>query len=237
MRTNRLRFVFFLCLISIINPSSADPGCRNANVLSGKLITDICWDCVFPIIIAGVPMNTGQFDVPQASSSNPLCTCSDDLGVQRPGVTMAMWQPFQLIEFERVPGCASALNGVKFPADRLFQGTHGPGKNGGPEESFMHYHVYSFPLLTMLDLFSNYGCLIDSYVDFDMLYVSELDPTWNNDELAFFTNPEASLVATRTHRPRGHSVGSVALPPPRKVTCRAGLPRHPSSCGGRYPSR
>lgn len=196
MRTNRLRFLFFLCLISIINPSSADPGCRNANVLSGKLITDICWDCVFPIIIAGVPMNTGQFDVPQASSSNPLCTCSDDLGVQRPGVTMAMWQPFQLIEFERVPGCASALNGVKFPADRLFQGTHGPGKNGGPEESFMHYHVYSFPLLTMLDLFSNYGCLIDSYVDFDMLYVSELDPTWNNDELAFFTNPEASLVAT-----------------------------------------
>ena len=122
MRTNRLRFLFFLCLISIINPSSADPGCRNANVLSGKLITDICWDCVFPIIIAGVPMNTGQFDVPQASSSNPLCTCSDDLGVQRPGVTMAMWQPFQLIEFERVPGCASALNGVKFPADRLFRG-------------------------------------------------------------------------------------------------------------------
>ena len=40
------------------------------------------------------------------------------------------------------------------------------------------------------------GAFIDSYVDFDMLYVSELDPTWNNDELAFFTNPEASLVAT-----------------------------------------
>ena len=32
-------------------------------------------------------------------------------------------------------------------------------------------------------------------VDFDILYLSELDPTWNSSELAFFTNPEAAWLA------------------------------------------
>ena len=32
-------------------------------------------------------------------------------------------------------------------------------------------------------------------MDFDLLYLSELDPTWNNGELAFFTNPEAAWLA------------------------------------------
>ncbi|HFJ2864083.1 TPA: hypothetical protein ACGTY6_005813, partial [Klebsiella pneumoniae] len=32
---------------------SADPGCQNAEVIGGKLITDICWSCIFPIKVAG----------------------------------------------------------------------------------------------------------------------------------------------------------------------------------------
>ena len=27
--------------------AAADPGCQNADVISGKLITDICWSCIF----------------------------------------------------------------------------------------------------------------------------------------------------------------------------------------------
>ncbi|NMV20790.1 conjugal transfer protein TraU, partial [Vibrio parahaemolyticus] len=51
------------------------------------------------------------------------------------------------------------------------------------------------PLLVMLDLFMDGNCNADGYMDFDLMYLSELDPTWLNDELAFFTQPEAAAVA------------------------------------------
>ncbi|GHX89029.1 IncF plasmid conjugative transfer pilus assembly protein TraU [Vibrio cholerae] len=47
----------------------------------------------------------------------------------------------------------------------------------------------------MLDLFMDGNCNADGYMDFDLMYLSELDPTWLNDELAFFTQPEAAAVA------------------------------------------
>ena len=37
----------------------------------------------------------------------------------------------------------------------------------------------------MLDLFVKQACNPDGYMDLDIMYLSELDPTWNNDELAF----------------------------------------------------
>lgn len=33
-------------------------------------------------------------------------------------------------------------------------------------------------------------------MDLDLMYFSEIDPTWNNDEIAFFTHPEAALIAS-----------------------------------------
>ncbi|WP_410029663.1 TraU family protein [Enterobacter hormaechei] len=66
---------------------SADPGCQNAEVIGGKLITDICWSCIFPIKVAGVPISGGGGSFPSEAVSNPLCMCEDNLGVPRPGVT------------------------------------------------------------------------------------------------------------------------------------------------------
>ncbi len=37
----------------------------------------------------------------------------------------------------------------------------------------------------MLDLFIKQTCNADGYMDLDIMYMSELDPTRNNDELAF----------------------------------------------------
>lgn len=175
--------------------ANADPGCQDAQVISGKLITDICWDCVFPIRVAGIPMNVGSDTPPSKAVDSPLCLCQDDLGVPHPGITTSMWQPARLVEFQRVPGCSSVLNGVRFPFDRINQGNHQKGGKQGMQGTFMHYHYYAFPLLTMLDLFTNPGCVSDGYLDLDMMYMSEVDPTWNNDELAFFANPEAAAVA------------------------------------------
>jgi conjugal transfer pilus assembly protein TraU len=185
--------VAVLVLLSL--PLRAEPGCVDSNVISGKLITDICWDCVFPIRLAGVAMSSKTSSIPTGATVTPLCLCFDDLGVPKPGVTTSMWKPARLIEFQRIPGCSSVLNGARLPFNRTFQGTHRTGGKAGEQRTFMHYHYYAFPLLTMLGMFTNPTCNHDEFLDLDLMYMSELDPTWNNDELAFFTNPEAAAIA------------------------------------------
>lgn len=173
--------------------ASAEVGCIDADVISGKLITDVCWDCVFPMRIAGMTLGGGG-SMPDHSVNSPVCACNDDLGVPRPGMTTSYWEPARLIEFQRVPGCSSVFNGVRFPFDRLQQANH-TKKGGGNNMRFLHYHFYAFPLMIMLDLFANSGCGTDGYMDLDLMFMSELDPTWNEDTLAFFTHPEASFTS------------------------------------------
>ncbi len=186
-----------LCAAFAAAPSrgDGDPGCHDAGVIGAKLISDICWRCLFPIRVAGAAMDGVGGSVPSGAVDDPLCACRDNQGVWIPGVTTAMWEPARLLEFQRVPGCSSVLGGIRFPFARTDQGHHGGDGGDGGDGSFMHYHYYAFPLLIMLDLFVKPSCHADGYVDLDLMYLSELDPTWNDDELAFFTNPEAAAVA------------------------------------------
>ncbi len=172
-----------------------DPLCVNAEVIGPKMMTDTCWSCIFPIRVAGVPISGGDGKYPDDAVKTPICACDDNLGVPHLGITTSMWEPFRLIEFQTTPGCSSVLNGARFPFDQLFRGVHGNGDNDSGDGSFMHFHYYAFPLLFMLDLFAGKECNAGGYVDLDLMYLSEVDPTWNNSELAFFTNPEAALVA------------------------------------------
>ena len=177
----------------------AEVGCINANLMSGKLITDICWNCVFPIRVAGIPISGSlhRDRVPDGAAKNPACICWDNLGVPRPGIPTAFWQPNRLIEFQRVSGCSSVLNGIRFPFNRLNQGTQNRGQDRPAiDATYRHYHYYAFPIMIMLDMFVPGHCNPGAYHDLDVMYLSEVDPTWSNDELAFFTNPEAALLGT-----------------------------------------
>lgn len=182
-------------MVTTLNAQASTPGCSNAEVLGPKLITDICWSCLFPLKVAGFSLSGGDGGAPSDAANSPACACDDNLGLPRPGIPMSLWEPARLVEFQRVPGCSSVLNGVRFPFDRTFQGTHGAGTDMKGQEQFMHYHYYAFPLLMIMDLFFPAMCNPDGYMDLDVMYMSELDPTWANDELAFFTNPEAAAVS------------------------------------------
>lgn len=188
-------FLAALLLMCLGVTHAAELGCQNANVIGPKLFSDVCWSCIFPIRVAGVDISGSQGRVPDGATNNVLCACNDNLGVPRPGIAMSMWEPARLVEFQRVPGCSSVLNGIRFPFDRLNQGHHADSDFDGGDSVFMHYHYYAFPLLIMLDLFVNQPCNPDGYMDLDLMYLSEMDPTWNSSELAFFTNPEAAAVA------------------------------------------
>lgn len=188
-----------LLLLSSLPVQGKEVGCVNANIIGRALVTDMCWDCVFPIRVSGVKISGSKASdrIPDGASNRPLCTCKDAHGVHTPGVMVSLWQPFRLVEFQRVSGCSSVLNGIRFPTNRLFQGNDGHAASlDDDHKTFRHYHYYTFPIMIMLDMYVPAHCNPGGYHDLDLMYMSELDPTWNNDELAFFTNPEASLVAS-----------------------------------------
>ena len=115
-----------LCLGGVRSAKAEEVGCIDAKIISQKLITDVCWDCVFPIKVAGVPVSGSKHKdrVPDGAATQPFCMCWDNQGVPKPGVTTQFWQPNRLVEFQRVSGCSSVFNGVRCPFNRLTQGPH-----------------------------------------------------------------------------------------------------------------
>lgn len=168
--------------------------CPNAGVLSAKLITEFCWDCLFPIVVMGNRTTPGS--IPDGAHTGRFCACDDHLGVPRPGITLSLYEPARLVELVRWPNCHMALNGARIPLGmNRMVGDGGIYEPELRERSFYHYHYYSFPMLTMLEIFTSTKCMGDGLIDFDLMYASELDPTWNHEELAFFVNPESAIVA------------------------------------------
>ncbi|MEA3410365.1 MAG: TraU family protein [Pseudomonadota bacterium] len=187
--------LFALLLAFGVDDVPAEAGCPDAGVFSGKLITDICWSCIFPIRALGMTMG-GEGRAPSKASSDVMCWCDDQLGVPHPGGVVSMWEPARLIEIVRMPGCSATLGGIELPVTgRRMHGKIGEGENDGGDLGFWNYHYYAFPLLVMMELFVDDSCSADGFMDFDLMYLSELDPTWNNPELAFFTQPEAAAFA------------------------------------------
>lgn len=176
--------------------TTQDPTCPNANLLSSQLITNICWDCIFPLRVGGTTWFGGHNPVPLEAADETVCICNNSNDIPSIGITLGMWQPAQVMEIVRGPGCAPALGGITLPLGNVyFRGTTGQARHAGAENAFYHYHKYAFPLLAILEMFSAPHCFGDGYMDFDLVYVSEVDPTWNNDQLAFFSDPEAALTA------------------------------------------
>lgn len=195
---------FFLATSSAHAFDEGGSGCYDAEVLSGKIFSGVCWSCVFPIILSKLPISADGADriPPGAADSNVIgtCMCFDNLGIPKFGVRTSFWEPVRMIELERQSGCASVLGGVHLPFDRLNQGKQQrlstAEDQGNDGETYRHYHFYSFPLMYMMDIFVPSRCNPGGYMDLDIMYLSEIDPTWNNDEIAFFTHPEAALIAS-----------------------------------------
>ncbi len=184
---------------STLDNSSSGTICPDTKLISGKLIKAMCWECMFPIIVSGLKLSLGGSDdeLPDGRSHQYACLCHDKNGVPYPGALFSGWDPVKVVEFVRKPGCLAVFNGMKMgnmsPVGYANLDTFEVEDERGSTTS--HYHFYSFPLKIVLNMMQNaQQCTKDFYFDIDVLFLSEVDPTWNNDEIAFFTNPEAALV-------------------------------------------
>lgn len=173
------------------------PLCPDADIWSG-LLDKVCWSCMLPIKIMGQPMGSSgmAMDTPDGASTSAVCVCPDIFNVPTPGMPLGLWAPARLVESVRVPYCSPIAGGTRFKSSaRLLGGSRSAPSTDSSELTFFNYHYWYFPLYTMLDIFLIPECRGDGYIDLDIGYLSELDPTWNDDELAFFLSPETAVFA------------------------------------------
>ncbi len=197
-----------LVLIPGVNTFAADdekvPTCPDAKLFEGGALTSVCWSCFFPITIAGVPLGDGgpsMRNLPEGRAASE-CTCPGHFGYPTEGVTEGMWQPTRLVEIVRQPFCSPSLGGKSL--SEAARSEYGVALTGGPggharshdQASYYNAHLFDFPVARMIGQIADAVCTTSVSDDFDLSYLSELDPSWNNDELALYTHPEAVLFAS-----------------------------------------
>ena len=191
--TRHVRPLAALAVLVLILPGAALlPGAAHGQACTGRFVnplTDVCWECLFPISIgaAGIGSAAGAPDTPNPAS--PVCYCG-----LRVGLAIGLWEPARLIDVSRTPYCFSNLGGLSLdPGVGAARGRTGSSGGDGSSGSVWHVHYYTYPLLSWIGALLDYGCMQTGGMD--IAWVSELDPTWNDEELAFLLNPEAVLFA------------------------------------------
>ncbi|MBL4708170.1 MAG: TraU family protein [Flavobacteriales bacterium] len=153
-------------------------------------ITDVCWECLFPITIGGFRVSPSGEDTDNPRT--PLCACATPF--PRVGMPISFWEPVRLVDVTRIPYNLVNMGGLQI----MDTGVKGAGnvstsRNGKTRESFYQVHWYAYPLLYWLELLVDFVCMEKGA--FDLAYLTELDPLWNDDEMSFIINPEAALFA------------------------------------------
>ncbi len=191
-------FSLAVCLGAKVPASELNtPGdlmCPSADLWGSQLVTNICWSCLFPIKLMGA-VQLGSGTIPPSASNESVCTCSDSLGIPQIGFAVGLWAPARLIEIVRKPYCSPALGGITLQESFRLWGMPDHGDGDSSTNQFYNYHYFAFPLVEMLELLVTPECNAEGYTDFDLMYLSEIDPTWIEDELALFTQPETVVAA------------------------------------------
>jgi conjugal transfer pilus assembly protein TraU len=169
--------------------------CPDADFWGKKMLSGVCWSCLFPVRLLGFTILDDSNDLPDGATEQPLCACSGDQGIPSIGITGGAWLPARLIEVVRKPYCSPILGGASFNNGVRLWGGHKEVEGDGTDKTYYNYHYWAFPLYAILQLFVQNNCNSGGLRNLDMMYMSELDPTWNVDELAFFMNPEAVIFA------------------------------------------
>ena len=189
VRANALRLLAMLIALFAATVAHASPSCHGK---FPNFLTDICWSCTLPITIGSATIvKLGQEDTPNPGGM--LCACT---GPPRVGVKVGFWEPSRIAEVTRTPFCMVSLGGVELdPGFRAPRGARpvATAKVGSQKSSFYHAHWYTNPIWFFLQVMTDSPCLEEG--SFDVAYLTEVDPLWNDDELTLILNPDVFLFA------------------------------------------
>ena len=148
-------------------------------------LTDVCWSCLFPLSIGGAQVVSSSIPDTQ-NAATPIGVCPG-----RIGLNIGYWEPFAIADVTDTPYCLVNLGGLKLNLgmNQAQGGRKDFGK--GLTRAFYHVHWYKYPLIAWLNLITSAGCREGG--DFDVAYLTELDPMWNDSEMSFVLSPESVL--------------------------------------------
>jgi conjugal transfer pilus assembly protein TraU len=182
-----MRYMIGVMLMMLSFTVKADKLCHGAFV---NPITDVCWSCLFPISIGSINVVSSSVSDTKNPSS-PVCACGAPF--PRVGISTGFWEPMALVDVTRHPFCMVNLGGMQLDMGSSYGTGNTETAYGNDNNSFYYVHWYKFPLLFWLNIITDWVCVQGG--DFDIAYLTELDPTWRDDELGFILNPEAILFA------------------------------------------
>lgn len=153
-------------------------------------ITDVCWECLFPITVSGVNVTPNYKE--STSYNDRFCFCA---GLPpKAGIPITFWEPTSLVDVTRHAYKLMGLGGISIGKESVKnRGSVGIVADGPSMSSFYHTHWYDWPILSWLGLLTDFSCTEKGEIEVG--YMSELDPLWNDEQLAFVVNPEAALFA------------------------------------------
>ena len=184
-------FSLLICLAAF--PISAHAVCRST---FHNPITEVCWQCMFPFKIAGVQVTPSANDNPDTPdmASSTICVCPLPPPLfKRIGVPVSFWEPARFIEVVKDAFCFPSIGTAMKPLKPGFQ--NGGNADGGTTQegasTFYQAHYAIYPVWTIMDVLVDFTCLESA--GFDMAYMTEVDPTWNDDLFAQLIYPETLL--------------------------------------------
>lgn len=187
------RFLSLLVALGLLLQSPLSSAGENCSGRVINPVTDICWTCIFPVRLGKSVRLSKTGMLPDADTNAPsFCMC--DL---KPGLNMSFWEPIRTVEIVRTPGCSPSLGGIKLPTVKApsYNKVHRKKRDDATRRHTAFYQVHWFvtPWLFTLEVLLDQACL--EQAPWDLAYMSELDPLWNDSVASFVLQPDSAQFA------------------------------------------
>jgi len=126
-------------------------------------------------------------------SKIPFCQCIVDNGGGQPdvGIKMRIVDLTGFIEVTDTPFYFPCF--MENKPNRVAIKKRGNKFNNSKTGTYLNAHFISYPVFSILNLFTNQACLSTSKID--LPFIGELEPEWYNEFIAAYTHPENMLVS------------------------------------------
>lgn len=213
-----LNKIIISIFLSISVASFANALCKPKSLEFITSLKNVCWDCIYPLKIAGVDTVRGNMhNEPTLTTANryPVCTCVMPPPIfERVGVPIGYFDPVNMAEVVSDPYCFPMLgfdsgdgsnnsnnygnngnnsNNKKSANKGTLGGTQGAimAQNGVSKKTFMQVHWWAYPVMEIIDMMVDSTCVQAGGID--LAFITEVDPIWQDDELSAIINPDAVL--------------------------------------------
>lgn len=215
IKSSLVAFLFF-CSFTVFSQGVDDVAdslsvdeilCPSSKVIGPAMITDVCWNGLFPLYIANVRTAGKSKYAPPDRNTDRVCACGGDLSegeIPQVGTTMGMYFPKYLLTVTKKPYCFPELNGLEMASQMGLvsrfnignQDQSAGGEENDANQASYSWHLASFPLTHILETFSDFTCDRSGFVTYDLIWISETLPHHYDPSLASFLIPETALFAS-----------------------------------------